>query len=232
MNLPKALFATLTLFVFTLGASGDIISVSVPQSSQDFGNNDSYPARDNLWSVSATSNLFDTSLGIGHLLDLSPAALAYDINPATRFGVLHSHKYASPYVPVFNSVETFTFNTPTVVDQLEILQHVNGVTRVEGFIGNEPNSLVSIGNIFGPDGDARGALHFLEGQSYLFDFNNSLAGTIFAFRITQTSLEDGYALHRAFPLLTDGTRISVVPEPVSSSLLGLGVALCVFRRRR
>ena len=220
------------LFLGILTARSDITSVSLIQASQDFGNNDSYPARDNIWSVSAPPYPLNTELGIGHLLNISPSILATDINLPTRLGVLHSHKYDAPFVPVSSAVVTFTFDLPTAVDRLEVLQHFNGITRVEGFAGNVLGSLVSIGNVFGPDGDVRGAAHFFEGQSYVFNFNNTLAGTIFQFRITQTSLEDGYGLHRAFPLLADGTRIQVIPEPATSVLIAGAIVTFVFRRRK
>lgn len=208
-----------------------IISVSVPQESQDYGNNDSYPARDNIWSVSAPPNPLNTSLGIGHILNTSPSVLAYDIDPLTRLGVLHSHKYDAPYVPVSTTVVTFGFGTPTIVDQLEILQHFNGVTRVEGFVGNDLLSMASIGNIFGASGNVSGPAMFTEGQPYIFDFDNVLAGTFFQFRITQTSLVDGYALHRAFPRTSDGVRIEAVPEPSIMVLLSFG-SLAIFRSHR
>lgn len=230
MKILTQLFA-LGIVAISVTTQAAITSVSVEKASQDYGNNDSYPARDNIWSATVPPYPFNTSLGIAHILDTSPSVLAHDISPTTRLGVLHSHKYDAPYVPVFSAVVTFTFDFPTVVDQLEILQHVNGVTRVEGFIGGDINSLASIGNIFGPDGDARGAFHFTEGQSYLFDFDNSVAGTIFQFRITQTSLENGYALHRAFPRLSDGTRIEAVPEPAIDSLVVAGLIGVVLLRK-
>ena len=208
-----------------------IISVSVPQESQDYDNNDNYPARDNIWSAPAPPNPLETSLGIGHILNTSPSVLAYDIDPLTRLGVLHSHKYDAPYVPVSSAVVTFGFDTPTIVDQLEILQHFNGVTRVERFVGNDLLSLTSIGNVFGPSGNLTGSFIFTEGQSYVFDFDNTITGTWFQFRITQTSLVDGYALHRAFPRTSDGIRIEAVPEPSMLTLLSLG-SVVIFRNRR
>jgi hypothetical protein len=222
MKALKQLFTT-GLVALTLAAHGAITSVSVPQESQDFTNNDSYPARDNLWTVSAPPFPFDTSLGIGHILDTSPSALATDIDPLTRLGVLHSHKYQADYVPVSTAIVTYTFDGPTVVDALEILQHFDGVTRIEGFVGYDLGSMVSIGNIFGPAGDVKGTQIFTEGESNVFDFNNSLSGTIFQFRITQTSLANGYGLHRAFPMNPDGVRIVPVPEP--SALAPLTMAL-------
>jgi hypothetical protein len=231
MRFFKPLFATSLLSALSLSLQAGIISVSVPKESQDFNNNDGYAARDDIWTATAPPFPLNTDLGIGHLLNTSPAILAADIDPLTRLGVLHSHKYDAPYVPVSSAVVSFTFDAPTVVDQLELIQHFDGITRVEGFVGNELNSLLSIGNIFGPDGEVHGSAHFTAGQSYLFDFNNSIAGTIFQFRITQTSLVDGYALHRAFPRLADGTYIAAVPEPTIPALVGVLSAILLFRPR-
>lgn len=225
-------FATACLLLFTLSVRAAITSVSIPKESQDFNNNDGYAARDDIWTVTVPPFPLNTDLGIGHLLNSSPTILAADIDPLTRFGVLHSHKYSAPYVPLSSAVVSFTFDAPTAVDQLELIQHFDGITRIEGFVGNDLNSLISIGNIFGPDGDVHGPAYFTSGQSYLFDFNNSIAGTIFQFRITQTSLADGYALHRAFPRLADGSYIAPVPEPSLLSLLCAFTACAILIRRR
>jgi hypothetical protein len=231
MKALKQLF-TAAIIAAAAAAHGAITSVSVPQASQDFGNNDSYPARDNLWEVTAPPYPFDTAHGIGHLLDTSPSALAADIDPLTRLGVLHSHVYAAPYVPVSSAVVTYTFDEPTIVDAVQILQHFNGVTRIEGFVGADLGSMISIGNIFGPAGDVSGSALFTEGESQVFDFNNSLSGTIFQFRITQTSLADGYAMHRAFPLSADGMQIAPVPEPSMLALTTAGLVGAFFWRRQ
>jgi hypothetical protein len=206
-----------------------ITSVSAPQESQDFGNNDGYAARDNIW----TSHPVDTRVGIGHLVDTSPSILAMDINFSTRFGVLHSHKYAAPYMPVSSAVVTYIFDQSTVVSALEILQHANGVTRIEGFVGDDLFSMTSIGNTFGTAGDVTGRELFAEGESHVFNFDNSRSGTIFQFAITQTSLADGYAMHRAFPLDLSGNRI--IPAPDRSSTLPLLatalIGMAMLRRR-
>jgi hypothetical protein len=53
----------------------------------------------------------------------------------------------------------------TVVDQIEIIQHQNGITKIEAFVGDSVGSLTSIGSIFGPDGDVTGSSVFTETQS-------------------------------------------------------------------
>lgn len=195
-----------TIFALSIAARADITSVSVPQESQDYGNNDSYPARDNLWTVSVPPYPLNTISGIGRILNTSVPGLASDVGP-NRFGTLHSHKYAEAHVPVSNAVVTYTFDTPTAVDQMEIVQHENGITRIEGFVGNDLASMTSIGNIFGPLGDVRGSRLFQDGDTHVFHFTNTTPGTIFQFRITHTSLDNGYALFRAYPRDSAGKRI-------------------------
>lgn len=232
MMFSKRSVAQLVALASTFSVQGAITSVSVPQESQDFGNNDSYPAQDDLWSVTVPPLPFDTFRGIGHIIDISASVLAIDIDPRRRLGVLHSHKMSEPFVPVFSAVVTYGFDAPTVVDALEILQHTNGITRVEGFVGSDLAAMTSIGNAFGPLGDVKGEGLFTEGEANVFDFNNSFAGTIFQFRITQTSQSVGYALHRAFPLGSDSQRIAAVPEPSGPTLLVIGLLGIIARRSR
>jgi hypothetical protein len=134
----------------------------------------------------------DISTGIGLLL-----------NPSIPFYGLHSHLYDSPNIP-HNAVVTFGFSEPAVVDSLLVSQHTNGLTRIEGFVGNELSSMNSIGNNFGPDGDVEASGYFSERSNYVFDFNNTTAGLYYQFVITKTSLADGYA---AYSLLNPCCRM-------------------------
>ena len=236
----RLVLLTALALLSTPAQSGLVVSLAVPRESQDVGNNDGYASRDEIWSVSAPPFPFDTSSGVGHLIDTSAAILAVDTNPLTRFGVLHSHVYASPYVPVTSATVTYGFDSPTRVNGLEIVQHMNGVTRVEGFIGNSLSAMVSIGNVFGPNGDVRGAGVFTEGESTMFGFSNATAALYFQFRITQTSLDYAYAVHRAFPIGQSSQRItgalSAVPEidpaGMGSVLALVTGALGLLERRR
>ena len=36
---------------------------------------------------------------------------------------------------------TYHFDRPTIVNQLEIIEHYNGTSKVEGFVGNERDML-------------------------------------------------------------------------------------------
>jgi hypothetical protein len=158
-------------------------------------------------------------------LDIN-AGIGFILNPAccTSYSdfALHSHVYVGANTPdPLVALVLYRFDVPMIVSQLELIQHANGITRVEGFAGNSPGSLVSIGNVFGPLGDVTGASVFGEMQPYTFDFNNtSVSGTYFEFVVTKTSLSDGWANYRAFPLFSD----TAVPEPATWLLVGLALA--------
>lgn len=204
-----------------------IIGVSIPNDSQ---NDVCHPKVDDVWDVSAPPYPLNVNSGIGYL-----------VNPDESFAPMiaenfsmHEHDFAGqPRIMLADhtpdparAVVTYTFDSPTIVDQLEIIQHTNGLSKIEGFVGDSVNSLSSIGSVFGPDGDVTGAFYFTEKQSYVFDFNNGLAaGKIFQFVILKISHPTGYAAYRAFPRNADGVRYAAaVPEPSSLliwSLIGL-----------
>ena len=69
---------------------------------------------------------------------------------------------------------TLRFDSKVTIESLEIIQHTNGVTQVEGFAGNDVADLTSVGRVFGPLGDVTGSSVFTEGSSYVFDFSSGL----------------------------------------------------------
>jgi hypothetical protein len=221
-------FGTLVLGSGPAEASG-IIGISSPADSDD---NQSHPNDDNVWSVNAPPFPFNTSSGIGYIINP-----AYPTDPTlavpTEFS-RHDHVYSAAHIPdPTRAVVTYQFNMPTAVDQLEIIQHRNGITMVEGFVGNSLGSLSSIGTIFGPSGDNTTFNGLTEGSSAVFDFDNAVAGTYFQFIVRKTNASDGWATYRAFPRLSDGTRISpAVPEPATSALFMSAIVACTALLRR
>ncbi len=190
----------------TAASASVIVGVSVPGGSQE-------PPATTPWSAAYPIN---TGVGIGVILNPT-----LNIDPFA----LHSHAYIRDNVPnPAVAIVTYTFDTPTVVDQLELRQHANGITKVEGLVGNSLSAMIPIGDIFSAKGDVTGSLAFSEWESTVFDFNNSTPGTYFQFIVTKTSLANGFANYRAYPSDASGnhylTTGSPVPEP-STYLAGL-----------
>ena len=188
-----------------------IVGVSIPVGSQS---DLCRPKIDGVWSVRVPPRPLNVTRGIGHL-----------INPDESFApmvvesfLFHEHDFKgqprvmlAPHTPnPARAVVTYTFDSPAIVDQLEIVQHTNGITKVEGFVGDSVDSLTSIGSVFGPDGDVTGESRFAELQSYVFDFDNEMAGKIFQFVIRKCSGSTGYSAYRAFPRNADGVRYAAI----------------------
>src|SRR5260370_40064760 len=137
-----------------------MVVVSIPVNSMDGA---CHPVSDNVWSVSAPPFPLTVNLGIGFL-----------VNPAFALPeafTLHDHVYVASNIPdPTRAVVTYLFDQRVVVDKIKVIQHTNGITRIEGFVGDTPGSLTSIGAVFGPSGDVTGGFVFTEGQPYLFDF--------------------------------------------------------------
>ncbi|MBL9175005.1 MAG: thrombospondin type 3 repeat-containing protein, partial [Verrucomicrobiales bacterium] len=171
-----------------------VIRVSVPEDSSDAA---SHALIDEVWSVSAPPFPFVAESGIGYLISTTyPTQLA-----------IHDHQYVAPNVPdPARAVITYVFDEPVTVDQVEVMQHGNGITQFEGLVGNSLASLTSIGTVIGSHGDVTGTAVFTEGESDIFDFNNTTPGRVFRLVITKTSLEDGYASYRIFPRDAQGER--------------------------
>jgi len=173
-----------------------ITSLSIPAGSLDSG---SHPLNDNVWSMSVPPYPLDVDMGIGNLVREPVTTEAFS---------LHDHGYIDPHIPnPTQAIVTYQFEQPTVIDQVEIIQHANGVSQIEGYVGDSVGSLTSIGSIFGPLGDVTGSNVFAEGSSYVFDFNNVTPGRVFQFVVRKTSLANGWALYRAFPRDADGNRL-------------------------
>jgi hypothetical protein len=234
-----ALYVALVAFGVGQVEAAVIVGVSIPIDSQ---NDICRPVVDNVWSVGAPPYPLNVTLGIGNLINPDESFLPM---VAEHFS-MHEHNFAGQTPIMFadhipdptRAVVTYTFDSPTIVDQLEISQHTNGISRVEGFVGDSVDSLTSIGSIFGPAGDVTGPFYFIETQSYVFDFNNGLAaGKIFQFVIQKTSHATGYAAYRAFPRNADGVRYAAAPVPEPSSLIvwsliGLSFVGIGWSRRR
>jgi hypothetical protein len=229
MALPPRIFAlAIALLSFSSLASAAITGVSIPVDSSDWGNWSTVDG--GVWSVQAPPYPLNTNLGIGHIV--GPEATGYG-----QFS-LHDHVYISPNIPdPTRAVVTYTFDASTIVKGVELIQHTNGITQIEGFYGNSPSSLTSLGSVFGPAGDVTGSGSFAEFSSSKFDFGNTTnAGTVFQFVVRKTSLENGWANYNAYPLDVSGNRIAPalapVPEPDEYLMMLMGAALVGFQVQR
>lgn len=212
---------------FCISAQAAIVGISIPVGSTE---GQTYVSADNVWSVQAPPFPLNTNSGIGYIVNQGPTA------PFTY--TLHDHHYLSANVPdPTRATITYQFDRPTIVSSVRLVQHHNGISQVEGFIGDALGSLSSLGSVFGPDGDVTGVSYFTELQSYEFDFGNTNnAGMFFELVYRKTTLSDGWANYRAFLFDENGGEIGpanfAVPLPSTIWLLGAALPGFWLTRRR
>ena len=215
LTLPVALPQLPIIELLSLaGATPSIISTSIPVNSQDPLCRPSY---DNVWTVTVPPFPFNTASGIGIIVaptwtsvnDNSDFALHQndDIQPSPLF--------VAPNIPNPATVTvTYVFDQAIVISGVEIVQHLNGITKVEGFLGNSTNTLVSLGSVFGPSYDITDGTFVVpyDGTPQVFNFGNTnVSGTVFQVVIRKTSYPTAFATHRIYPL-----DASALPTPVAS----------------
>lgn len=213
--ISKSPFGAIGLLFIAASANGAIVGISIPEGSMDAF---CRPRNESVWSVTTPPYPFPIDSGIGFLVNPSV--------PGTSDFVLHDHVYISSFIPDPNrAVVTYTFDVPTAVDQIRVMQHGNGIREIEGFVGDSPDLLTSIGTAdVGPG-------PYPELSTSVFDFDNSTSGLYFQFVVRETSLSNGWASYRAYPFDANGAGILPIPEPASLGLFAVG-ALTVLRRRR
>jgi len=158
-----------------------------------------------------TGNPVDVTVGAANL-----------INPAP-FGefVMHDHQYVSPNVPDPSRAQaTFVFGTAATVTSVTIVEHVNGVTVIECFVGNDVDSLTSVGVYTGSMGGDQfsGGSYFNDGDVNVFTIPSAAAtaGTVFRVRVYRTSHPAGYSVFRMF---LNGGGTAPAPPPQSPTPL-------------
>jgi hypothetical protein len=115
---------------------------------------------------------------------------------------MHDHHYAAAGVPDSARANiTFTFDKSAEISEVAMVQHTNGVTQIEGFVGDDETNLRSIGlanTLFGAN-LANRLLMFQDGYRDLFKFDKMGEGKVFRVVITKTSASNGFAIYRMFP---------------------------------
>jgi len=206
------LLASTLMLVSTPVYARSIIGISIPVNSQSHL---SRPAADNVFSAVVSGGVLNINLGIGIIVNPT-----YPL-PGENFALHQDQQvFSTPYIAAWRpdpatSTVTFTFDTPTVVSGVELVQHVFGVTQITGRLGNSLGSLQSLGSVFGPSGDVFGGGSVFvvptDGVSQIFSFGNtSQAGTVFTFEVNKTVYYEAYGLFRAYPLDAQGNRIPAV----------------------
>ena len=211
----------LALFCLAGSVLGEIVEISVPVNSQSAT---SRPAYNNVWLVRTPPQTLQTSLGIGLIANprVIGGANTYDFALHMDFLSVQP-SYVGPYVPnpAF-AVVTFEFDKKTTVKAVEIVQHANGVTRIEGFAGRSAQHLQSLGAVFGPAGDVLDAPIGAEASSQIFDFGNvTVSEKVFQLVVRKTNGVNAFALYRAYPLDEFGHRIktAVSKHPAGDTVL-------------
>jgi hypothetical protein len=201
----------ISTFVLSLaGATASVIGVSIPVDSQDPLCRPSY---DNIWTVTVPPFPFNTNGGIGILMN--PTWVPIDDN---QDFALHQNNdlqpsplYVAPNVPdPTAAIITYTFDQAEVISGVEIVQHLNGITEVEGFLGDSTNTLISLGSVFGPSGDITNGTPVVpsDGTLQLFNFGNTnVSGTVLRIIIRKTSYPTAFATHRIYPLNASGIPV-------------------------
>jgi hypothetical protein len=129
-----------------------------------------------------------------------PAQLTYD-NAVSYSGELgqsnfgmHDHVYSSSGVPdASRAFALFAFGSSATVSKVTIVEHVNGVDQIEGFVGDSPDSMQSIGTVVGSHGMGHSSSELVRN---VFEFPKSRAGKYFKVVFRHTPLPNGYAIYR------------------------------------
>lgn len=144
---------------------------------------------------------------------------------------LHDWSYVSPHVPdPSRGYVVFKFDAPVVVHGMTVIQHTNGLTRIEHLSGNSMDTLASEGSSWGNRGDVTGDAVFSEFEQDNFAFSGTQAGRLHKFVIEKTSLAWGYASYRWYL----DFEAAPVPEPATWASLSAGLLAMggIFLRRR
>ena len=129
--------------------------------------------------------------------------------------MLHQNGFTDHTPVPETSTVTYTFDKPATVADVEMIVHINGIVRIEGFVGDSLASLESIGEAT-HEAVGRGKQFPQETGVYpfVFDAEKIRSGRIFRFIVRETVKADGFANYQAYPRDADQRRIVPTPEVV------------------
>jgi hypothetical protein len=145
------------------------------------------------------------------------------VRPGLPDYILHYNGYADHTPDPSQGTVNYHFDAPETVGDVEMIVHVNGVTRIEGFAGNEADQLQSVGEATTTEA-ARGKPFPTERGTHVFRFDSDKVkpGRLFRFTVKETVKADGYANFQAYPRTKVKRRIwpnaelaPDVPQPLT-----------------
>ena len=166
--------------------------------------------------------------GIGYTVDATQAG---NFDPGNF--VKHDHVYVGFRIPDPTRAQiTFKYDSAVSLSGVQIVEHVNGISKLHAFVGDDLGSLTDVGDVFGNIGDV--GSFGVNGALNQFNFSGTATGRFVRIVFSQSSLNGGYAFFRMNPTVTDAAVGPGVPEPMTWALMlmGFGFAGSALRRRR
>jgi len=178
-----------------------------------------YPKQENQWQIDFPI-VNPGRIGIGYIVEPESFVNAW---PAKPFA-LHDHQYTSAYMPVERRAQViYHFSRDTAIRDLLVVQHTNGITQVEGFVGPaQAGPWTSLGLAQSRlVGLATGPSMFVEGARDVFEFPNwARSASYLRIIIRRTSLNDGYATFRIYPRNAQRDPLTVASSDVLATTTG------------
>lgn len=194
-----------------------IKSIQCPVNSSD---GDCLPRRQNTWQVDFPITS-PASIGIGYMVEPEPFSKSWS---HSEFA-MHDHKYSSAGVPDAARAELiYEFSNAVVVRDLLVVQHTNGITQIEGFVGaSKAGPWASIGIATSRRaGNASGSGVFVEGARDVFELPAwGRAATHLRLVVRKTSLLDGWATYRIYPRNSKRDPITVDSVDIVAAINGM-----------